>query len=82
MKLLEDVKNALPYGSKQKMRDILIVTGRTDMEFFSVSPLDIDRVAACIRHQKPHHKNMSFKQEFRKFLKTYDVDYDERYVWD
>lgn len=34
MKLLEDVKNAHPYGSKQKMRDILIVTGRTAMEFF------------------------------------------------
>jgi len=32
--------------------------------------------------RRPIIKKISFKQEFRKFLNTYDVDYDERYVWD
>ena len=32
--------------------------------------------------QKNHHKKMSFKDEYRNFLNNYNIDYDERYVWD
>ena len=35
-----------------------------------------------IDNQPGHHKKLTFKDEFRAFLKKYRVDYDERYVWD
>ena len=35
-----------------------------------------------IRDQKPHHRRITFQDEYRKFLKSYGSDYDERYVWD
>jgi len=42
----------------------------------------VDVVKRYIENQDEHHKKMTFKEEFRLFLKYYNVDYDERYVWD
>jgi hypothetical protein len=35
-----------------------------------------------IRGQKQHHRRITFQDEYRKFLKIYGIEYDERYVWD
>jgi len=35
-----------------------------------------------IRSQKEHHQRVTFQDEYRKFLKAYGIDYDEKYVWD
>jgi putative transposase len=50
--------------------------------WFSVGPVDVGKAAEYVRNQKEHHKSVSFEDEFRKFLKKYEVAYDERYVWD
>lgn len=49
---------------------------------FSVNPSEVDLVINYIANQKEHHKKKSFQEEYRAFLKKYNVDYDERYVWD
>ena len=49
---------------------------------FSVNPYQVDIVRNYILNQKEHHKKRTFKDEYRKFLKKYKVEYDERYVWD
>ena len=49
---------------------------------FSVSPAEVDAVAAYIEGQEEHHRVVSFQDEYRRFLKEYEVEYDERYVWD
>jgi REP element-mobilizing transposase RayT len=49
---------------------------------FSVSPSDVEGVAEYINCQEEHHRVVSFQEEYRKFLQTYGVEYDERYVWD
>ncbi len=49
---------------------------------FSVNPAQIDVVARYIENQAEHHRKRDFKDEFRAFLKKYQVEYDERYVWD
>ena len=49
---------------------------------FSVNPTEIDKVIAYISNQRVHHKKINFQEEFRSFLKKYNVDYDEKYVWD
>jgi len=49
---------------------------------FSVSPIHAEKVRAYILDQEDHHREKTFQDEFRKFLKDYDVAYDERYVWD
>jgi len=49
---------------------------------FSVSPLQVEAAVQYIDHQEEHHRAVSFQDEYRKFLQTYGVEYDERYVWD
>jgi len=49
---------------------------------FSVSQSDVERVQRYILNQETHHRRKTFQDEFRKFLKAYEVEYDERYVWD
>ncbi len=33
-------------------------------------------------NQEEHHRKVPFQDEFRAFLKKYEIEYDERYVWD
>ena len=49
---------------------------------FSVSQSQIADVRAYIRNQREHHRVRSFQEELRAFLKAYEVEYDERYLWD
>jgi len=49
---------------------------------FSVNPTEIDTVMDYIKNQEIHHKKRTFQEEYRAFLKKYNIDYDERYVWD
>ncbi|MHB0954909.1 MAG: transposase [Pirellulaceae bacterium] len=49
---------------------------------FSVSPTLLDDAESYVRHQVEHHQKKTFQEEFRGFLTRYDIDYDERYVWD
>lgn len=49
---------------------------------FSVSQSDIEQVQQYILNQEVHHRRKTFKDEFRAFLKKYEIDFDERYVWD
>ncbi len=48
----------------------------------SVSPKDRDEVEQYVRNQEEHHRLVSFQDEFRAFLHRYEIDFDERYVWD
>jgi REP element-mobilizing transposase RayT len=49
---------------------------------FSVSQSAVEEVRKYIRNQREHHKKVSFQDEFRAFLKRYEIEFDERYVWD
>ena len=49
---------------------------------FSVSPTHRDKVEAYVRNQEEHHRLESFQDEFLGVLARYEMDYDERYVWD
>jgi putative transposase len=49
---------------------------------FSVSQSHLGRVCRYIEEQERHHERKTFQDEFRNFLKKYEVKYDEKYVWD
>jgi putative transposase len=49
---------------------------------FSIGRSQRDEVVAYIRSQQRHHPRVPFQDEFRKFLESYEIEYDERYVWD
>jgi putative transposase len=49
---------------------------------FSIGQSQVKDVMRYIAGQKEHHAKQDFKDEFRALLKKYEVEYDERYIWD
>ena len=49
---------------------------------FSIGFSQIHAVRRYIENQEEHHRKTSFQDEFRLLLKKYQIDFDERYVWD
>ena len=48
---------------------------------FSVSSSLHDRTKRYIERQEEHHKKVSFQEEYRMFLKKYNIEFDEQFVW-
>lgn len=49
---------------------------------FSVGFSQVEQVRRYIAGQPEHHRKVSFQDELRSLLKRYQMQYDERYVWD
>jgi putative transposase len=82
MKLLEEVKRSSSKWIKTKGRNYENFYWQDGYGIFSVNPYELEVVVRYIENQKAHHENRTFKDEYRGFLKKYNVEYDERYVWD
>ena len=82
MKLLEEVKSHSSKWIKTKGLTYQNFYWQDGYGAFSVNPAEIDAVIQYITNQKSHHHDTSFQVEYRSILEKYDVDYDERYVWD
>jgi Transposase and inactivated derivatives len=48
---------------------------------FSVSQSRLNTVIQYIRNQKEHHKKITFQEEYIRFLKEYNIGYDEAFLW-
>jgi len=48
---------------------------------FSVSPSLYEKSRRYIENQENHHRKMTFQEEYLLFLKEYNIEYDERYLW-
>jgi putative transposase len=49
---------------------------------FSYSHSALDNVIAYIQNQKEHHSKKSFKEEYIDFLKKFEVEYNEKYLFE
>ncbi|HAV22822.1 MAG: transposase [Ignavibacteria bacterium GWA2_55_11] len=48
---------------------------------FSYSRSQIDSVVKYILNQEEHHRRKTFREEYLSFLKEFQVEYDERYLF-
>ncbi len=49
---------------------------------FSYSHSHVDNVVKYVMNQKEHHQKKSFKDEYVDFLKKFEIEYDEKYLFD
>ena len=81
-KILEEIKKSSSKWIKTK-KDIWAKFGWQDgYGIFSVDEKSLNSMINYIENQEEHHKKISFKEELLKFLKMYNIEYDERYLWD
>lgn len=82
VELLEKVKSHSSKWIKTKGTGFENFYWQNGYGAFSVNPSEIEVVKNYILNQEEHHRKKSFQEEFVAFLKKYNVEYDERYVWD
>lgn len=49
---------------------------------FSYGHSQIDTVVKYIQNQEEHHVKKSFKEEYLELLRKFEIEYDDRYVFD
>ena len=81
-KVVEEIKKGSSKWIKTKGDLVRKFAWQRGYAAFSVSQSHITRVQNYIFSKEVHHKRKTFQDEFREFLKRYEVEYDEHYVWD
>ncbi len=81
-KLVQEIKaNSSRFVNKKQF-----VRGRFSWQegfgAFSYSRSQLDAVIKYIENQEAHHVKKSFKREFISFLQHFDIDYDEKYLFE
>ena len=79
--LLEELKRNSSRWIKTKGADYTDFAWQGGYGGFSVSQSKVDVVKKYIKDQKEHHKRETSKEEYIRFLKEYEVDYNEDYLW-
>jgi putative transposase len=82
IKLMEELKSHSSKWIKTKGEGYENFYWQDGYGAFSVKPSEVDRVIRYIENQHEHHNKNTFKDEYRKYLKKYKVEYNESYVWD
>ena len=48
---------------------------------FSYAKMEVPQVIRYIQNQEEHHRKKTFIEEYLEFLKAFEIDYDERYLF-
>ena len=80
--LVRDIKN----NSSKFINDRKFVRGKFSWQegygVFSYSHSHISRVYNYILNQEKHHQNRTFKQEYLELLKKFEIEFNEKYLFE
>jgi putative transposase len=83
---LSDLVKEIKANSSRFINEKKLVKGKFSWQegfgAFSYSHSQLNDVIRYIQNQEKHHKTNNFKDEYLKFLRKYEVDFDERYLFD
>jgi len=82
MTLVQKVKANSSRWMKTKDKSLTNFYWQNGYGAFSVNPAQVDVVKRYIERQHQHHSKQTFKKEYRGLLKKYNMEYNEKYVWD
>jgi REP-associated tyrosine transposase len=80
--LVEEIKTGSSKWIKTKGCEFRNFHWQKGYGAFSIGQSNVTTLKRYILSQKEHHRRITFQDEYRKFLKAYQIDCDERYVWD
>lgn len=80
--LVEEVKTDSSKWIKTKGPEFRNFHWQRGYGAFSIGQSQVPILKRYIARQKVHHQRITFQVEYRKFLKSYGIDYDEKYLWD
>jgi putative transposase len=85
-KSLSDLVRDIKANSSRFINEKSWINGKfewqTGFGAFSYNHSQLTNVIHYIQNQEEHHKKKSFKEEYIEFLKAFDVDYKNEYIFD
>ena len=81
-KLLEEIKKPSSIWMKQQERGIPHFSWQSGYGIFSLGRSQLPTLLQYIDNQEQHHRTKGFKEELIELLEKYDVEYDEKYLWE
>ena len=79
--LLQDIKGSSSKWINEKKFLKVKFEWQEGYGAFSYSKSHVNNVINYIQNQENHHKKESFREEYLKFLKVFEIEYDERYIF-
>ncbi len=79
--LLQDIKGSSSKWINEKKFLKVKFEWQEGYGAFSYSKSHVNDVIRYIQNQENHHINESFREEYLNFLKVFEVEYDERYIF-
>ncbi|HLG34318.1 MAG TPA: IS200/IS605 family transposase [Bacteroidia bacterium] len=83
---ISDLVRDIKAGSSKFISDNRWVKGKFNWQegfgAFSYSRSQIDTVIKYILNQEAHHKKKTFREEYIDFLKKFEIEYDEKYLFE
>jgi REP element-mobilizing transposase RayT len=80
--LVKEVKRGSSLWLKTKDPSLSEFSWQNGYGVFSIGFSQLPTVRDYIAHQEEHHQRITFQDEFRQLLTKYEIEFDERYVWD
>lgn len=79
--LMQDIK-----GSSSKwINDNKLATGKFTWQqgygAFSYNRSQLPKLIDYVKNQEEHHKKKTFSEEYKDFLKAFEVEFDEKYIF-
>ena len=79
--LMLDVKGGSSKRINEKNLSRQGLTGRKDFGAFSYIKSRASGAIAYKQNQEAHYRKITFLNEYKKFLEKFEVDFDERYIF-
>lgn len=73
--------NSSKWINEQKFTEIKFAWQR-GFGAFSYGQSQLARLVRYIENQEAHHRKQSFKQEYLRFLRAFEIDFEEEYLFD
>jgi putative transposase len=80
--MVKEVKRGSSLWIKSKGAGLQDFGWQNGYGIFSIGFSQIQMVKSYIAKQEEHHRKISYQDEFRALLQRYEIEYDERYVWE
>ena len=84
--LISDLVRDIKAGSSKFINDQKWITGKFNWQegygAFSYSKSSVDSVVKYILNQEEHHKKKKFKEEYLGLLEKFEIEYDQKYLFE
>lgn len=83
---ISDLVRDIKAGSSKFINDSKWINGKFNWQegygAFSYSKSQLDNVIKYILNQESHHKKQTFKEEYISFLEKFEIEYNEKYLFE